>query len=594
MFLLDWASHRSEPEPPASATLHRRGRIADRPWAAYLTTTSRLLGTTDGAVILLINGYLDARQSAPSETPLADLLQRCVAQGVAALEDLPGSYCLCLIDGLRDTVTFQRDPLGGRAAFVHLGSEHMLLSSHAEWIVRHPAVGFAENPDYLAQRLAYAGFADFSRSPFARITALAPGEQYHWQDGRQHSRQHLISVPRAFVDPGERLVTERFGEHLETALTGCTGQWDTVASLLSGGLDSAPATALAHRQMKQRGGRLHSISWSLPGHEGSDEEPWIRATTDHLDLVPDIFDGRDELPYAGLSPEQINPGWIEFNAFRNLLDACYQRAVAAGAEAVINSTAGDFIYPLPIHLPAGLWRVRDWSALRAMLGGRLNLWRRGRPWAWKDPLLRHSLRSLFSRPETRLCSPSRYRYRLLTPELRHNLPEPPDLPAAAFDHPVPDYPAFALAAMGSNRAWESGFAERLGLHYHDPYQHQALLQEMLALPFSYSYREGQTKWIMRRFARGLIPDSVLYKRRTGDLFPFLLKGYRQHRANIRERILDSDGWQHLLRVDLLEEMLDAEQPREADIVLINQLLGYVLWREYWSQPPPGPGGGCSV
>lgn len=586
MFLLECSDGRIGIRPPLDETAHHDGTVAGRPFQILARQPGRLQFVASARFVLAINGYIDAISlddaAIPVEQRLLALLRRCEAHGTEALDGLQGSYSLCLIDRLRNSIALQRDPLGGRSGFVYEDDHRLILSSHAAPIARHPAVEFRENPDYLARRLAYAGFPDATCSPFANIQALEPGQRWQWPAGDRQVSRCAVAVPQRFSDPGEQAVEQGFLHRLNNAIAGCTGTHARTASLLSGGLDSAPATALLHRQMRGRDRELQIVSWALPDHEASDERCWIDATASHLGLEPEYFDGADCMPYARIAIDQINPDWMEYNAFRELLQGCFRGARDLGVEAVINCTAGDFLYPLHLHLTAGYWRNGDRAALQALLVGRVRHWRSGQCRPWHDPVARFMLRTMLTGPRARLTALSRYRRRLLTSDLRSQLPTPPTLPTGALQHPVPDYPAFALRALACNRAMESWFAEDFGLHYHDPYQNQALMEFMLGLPFTYSHRRGRSKWVMHRIARGLIPESVRTKRRTGNLFPFLLAGYRRHRKDVRERILDTRGWQHLLDPVAVENLLASENPREADIVLFNQLLGYSLWREYWS------------
>ncbi len=541
----------------------------------------------DGQRVLVVNGRLADTPENHAFDELDELLLDCARRGISALDGLRGSYGLCLIDIPQNLIVVQRDALGGRTACVAFGEERILAASHAQALARHPACGFHEAPGYLAARLSHAGFPLAGQSPFAGIDALLPGERRCWQDGRERTEHRPIAVPSSFQDPGEQQVFQQFRERLENAICNGLRGRQCVASMLSGGLDSAPATALARKIGQQSGCKVLPVSWHLDGRPG-DERGWIEAVATHLGVDAEFFDGNDCIPYARLDKEQINPDWMEYNPFRDLLEGCIGRGQAAGADTVINATAGDFIYPQFNHLLPGLLANGDWGRAMRLVGRRAGQWWRWRKMPWRDPAMRFFLRRLLSKREHRLHAPSRFRQTYLAASLRGQAPfRIPVYPDSILRHPVPEYPAFALGqAFAFNRACESWFAECRGLHYFDPYQDQALMELMLGLPFHYSYRNGQSKWLMRETSRGLIPESVRTKQRTGDLFPLLLHGYRRHRAQARERLMDCRGWQALCDVALMDRVLAEGRPSEGELVLVNQLLGYVLWREYWSDPPP--------
>jgi asparagine synthase (glutamine-hydrolysing) len=48
-----------------------------------------------------------------------------------------------------------------------------------------------------------------------------------------------------------------------------------------------------------------------------------------------------------------------------------------------------------------------------------------------------------------------------------------------------------------------------------PFTDHHILEFGLSIPFSWKYRGGQTKWIVRQAMKGILPDSVLQKKKTG-------------------------------------------------------------------------------
>ena len=499
--------------------------------------------------------------------------------GIDGLRRLEGCFALCLVDFDDGSIHVLRDRLGGRSAYVQVGPEQVLVASHAHRIAAYPTVRGEENPDYLALRVAYAGFPPPGTTPFRDIEEVLPGEHWQIRQGRVRRQRQALEIPSRFERRGVTDAIEGLRSRLETSVAAQTAGHDRFAAMLSGGLDSTPATALMARHLGHRGGRLQAVSWSLAGARSGDETRRIEETAALLRIELRLFNGHECVPFSGLDSTSINPGFIELNAFRPLHHQAIQRAREEGCEAIVNFTAGDFLYPTPAHTLSGLIRGREWASALGIVARLMTTWNRGRR-PWRSPMLRGYLRGLRARQAA--SQPYPYRLNFLTDAARKSLPPLPAPFAEAEAHPVPAFARFMQTTLAYHRAQESYFAERLGLGYLDPYQSEELARYMLALPFSYSYRNQQSKWIMRQLARERIPESIRTTPRTGNLLGFLKFGYRKHHAQIVQVIAAGrPHWSRVLRTDRVDELLQRPHPSEADLVLVCQLLGYCLWCQVW-------------
>ena len=254
-------------------------------------------------------------------------------------------------------------------------------------------------------------------------------------------------------------------------------------------------------------------------------------------------------------------------------------AAELGCDALVNYSAGDFLYPTHAHVLAGMVQGREWQAAARLVGNALSTWRQGRR-PWRNHILRGYLRSVLGSPTA--AKPSGYRWQFLSSAARDALAELPSPFSEADTHPVPAYVRFMLTTLAFHRNHESYFAERRGLAYLDPYQNERLALFMLTLPFSFSYREGQNKWIMRQMAQGLIPESIRLTAPSGNLLGFLKYGYHRHRHEVRTLILAGrPHWNRSLEESAVDELLDQARPSEGALVLIIQLIGYCLWCQRW-------------
>lgn len=517
--------------------------------------------------------------SASSQTTsaLLTLIYRCA--GIEGLRRLEGCFALCLFDFADGSIHLLRDRLGGRSAFVYRESGQVLVASHAHQIAAHPDVHVEENPEYLGLRIAYAGFPPPGTTPFRNIEEVLPGEHWQIRESQVRKQRRGLAISNRFERLGPAEAVEGLRDRLQESIVAQTSGCNNFASMLSGGLDSTPATALMARHLAQRGGQVQAVSWSLSGSKNADETRRIEETARMLGMELCLFSGHECIPFSRLDENSVNPGYMEFNAFRPLHDKALRCAQDDNCEAIVNFTAGDFLYPTAAHALAGLIRGREWANALGLATRILFTWNRGRR-PWRNPILRGYLRRL--QDSGHPPRPFPYRVDFMTDAARKDLaPLPASFPEAE-SHPVPAYPRFLQTTMAYHRAHESFFAESQGMAYLDPYQSEELARYMLALPFGYSYRNQQHKWIMRQLAKSLIPESIRTTPRTGNLLGFLKFGYRKHHDAITGVIQGGrPHWRRVLRKDRVDQLLGKARPSEADLVLICQLIGYCLWCRTW-------------
>ena len=497
--------------------------------------------------------------------------------GTCRLAGLQGSYSICLYDKNTRDIHLIRDRLGGRSAYYLQRAGVTAAASHAHLLGAFTARPFEEDPDYFLTRLLYAGFPSTGRTPFADISEALPGEHIRFSESNSESSRNPIAIPAEFSRQTASAATHTLRALLENATAQAIEPHTRIASMLSGGLDSAPATALTNQLLGNRRS-LFAVSWALEGHGEADEAGWIRKLAEHIGLPLVLFDGNEHLPFSDLSSSYNNPGYQEYNPFRPLLDQCMAIARQQEAGAIMNCTAGDFLYPRLAMLPEFRIAQGQWSLVARILKRESFSLLLNKGKASKAPHIRAWARLL----KRRLFGdrPSRYRRNLLSAQRAQRLPASPRGFLEDIPHPVPAYARFMLeSAMPYHRNHESYFAECRSLQLIDPYQDENLAAFFLAIPFDYAYRHKKTKWIMREASKDLIPTEVNTKKRTGKLLNVLRLGFQRARLPVTELIYsESQAWQDTLDESRLSALLQKEIPSEADLVLIAQVIGYCLWR----------------
>ncbi len=223
------------------------------------------MATADGRFVIVYNGeiYNDAEVRAELASLGVQFVSRCdtetvlhaVAQwGLGAAHKLRGMYALAVVDTQQRAVYLGRDPMGIKPMYCTWAgsgeSKSLVFASEIPAILAHPAVSC--QPDWVTVSAYLSSIRTVlgSRTMFAGIEALEPGE---WRrvsiDHPERSEQ--ISVwddwsPQVAdgVDASalvRETVTDSVLAHLRTDVPMC--------ALLSGGLDSAITTWIAKREL---------------------------------------------------------------------------------------------------------------------------------------------------------------------------------------------------------------------------------------------------------------------------------------------------------------------------------------------------------
>jgi asparagine synthase (glutamine-hydrolysing) len=544
--------------PPGSGAEATRWRVV---FDGYLANGDELakelhlpteLGKTDPARI--ISGLLDN-------------------QGPEALNRLIGNFAIAAGHCDDGRVVGMRDRMGGRTLY-YSGGEDTVLATRSAWALRLTRQPFKPDRDFLIGHFGLRTAPSPGRSAFSGITEVRPGERLTVTSGTiEIDRRPLdLSSDFDYRHPGDCIV--RFRELLEQAVATTLPPSGPVAVMLSGGLDSGPVAAIADRQLSQENRVLQACSWQLTQYPDADESTWIRVAAEELSQPIDLFEGSNDLPFGRIDDGMISPELPAYNAFRVLVNECYRRSAQHGCRVILNGNAGDQLYP-PIErlnidrLKRGQWR-RVWNHL-------LRTWRVGGFRSiLSSPAFRHPLGKI-ARPWRRQSAPPDW----LTASARRDWGTHTIWPPELQSRPHPDY-AWQLVGsrMAFGRAHESEFPNRLGVDRRDPFHDEALLRFMLNAPHAYSNHKGWDKWLMRRATRGILPDALRRKRRTGLLHSFFQAGLRKHRPAVRQLLFEEQtDWQEFVRPDWIDNVLTrGEHPKE---ILVCKCVGHALWTRTW-------------
>lgn len=509
--------------------------------------------------------------SPSARTTLSRLLGCC---GEAALDQLSGNFSLIAFDRRRHRLLAARDRLGGRTLFYGHSSEGWCVAERASDVLARLHLDARPNERAMACHFAGQPAPPPGETAFANVYELLPGEVLSIEGDGTPLKRYLAerAGDSGELGDGERAV-ERFRTLFDRSVAACLPQAGPVACMLSGGMDSAPIAEAASRQLSQSERRLLPISWSLPQHPSADETRWITGLSRHLGLKAQLFENTG-LPFDQLETDQIDPDWPMFNAFRPLIDRCYQLAAESGCRVILNGNAGDDLYAPLRLLYLGYWHDGDYGLL---VRDMLHILRRG------------GLRKLLAHPPLRAL-PGRLRSRRdggppewLTSRARRHWQPDASLYESHDDHPFPEYARQLLGPrMTFGRAQESFFANRRGVERRDPFHDEDLVAFMLNAPFRFSVQDGRTKWIMREACIGRLPEPVRRKQRTGLMGSYYQAGVEANRRRLIDLLFhESTEWQEWVRPAAIRALIDKQAGPYAPPTLLTRCVGHALWRRYW-------------
>jgi len=569
-------------------------RIATRPRqvlavAAPATTADSVPADNHalGGVTIVFDGFLANLDQLLVETGVApgahDDAARCILalyqrHGDRVNRCLEGHYAGLVVDSTRRRVTAFRDRVGGRALYWYRRGGLRAFASRNALIAGLPQVPFEENEAFIAELFAFAKPALPGRTAFAGIHELKPGETLISSDSSDKIRRQAFDLEHTSSATPDAEYIARFTDTFNAAVASTVGRSGNTAVMLSGGLDSPPCLAGAKRHLAATGRHACAVSWSLPKHAEADETHWIRAIVNHLGVEAEIFDGEACMPFSGLDETTINPDVPLLNAYQPLVDQCYRLAAELGCSAVLNGSAGDHVYPdYRLLLIDALRRRRPalaWRQLRSLLAetGPGNL------------LANPALRYFASAVRSRLRRQRRFKPPWVTDAAWRLVPQAQIWPPEAADHP---YPAHAARLLGNatafGRAQEAALADRFGLQRREPFQNERLYRLMLDLPVHLSFNQGQSKWIMRQAMRGVLPQSVLEKKRTGLLYAFMATGLAANRERLQRILFEQDRrWMRYAPEALVRAAVHDPNAPDRHRVVMSIAVSYSLWRQFWT------------
>ena len=574
-----------------------------------LTTGDQPMSNEDGSIWLIFNGeiYNHAEYRARLEAlghryrSRGDgevILHLYEEYGPDCVDYLRGMFAFALWDSRRRRLLLARDRVGIKPLYFAVTSEALLFGSEIKALFAHPRAGLSPrlNDEALSLYLTFAAvpppqtlFAGVEKLPAGHrlIVDADSGErtlERYWEPLPDAELASVTLADEEYVDRVEALVRESIGLHMMSDVP--------YGAFLSGGVDSSLNVAL----MAELADRpVATFSVAIEGDGASDELLFARAIaqrygTQHHEVTIGERDFLDYMPRLVWHQDEplADPVCVPLHAISEATRASGTKVVQVG-EGSDELFAGYTGYAFFVDFHRRVWRPYQVlpGALRRMAAGAAThvlsmdradvVERAGRDdelyWggaiafydAHKRALLRHGsngdaqrmVRSLYADVDRALPAAGQLD-RMIGIELRQRLPE---LLLMRVDK----------VTMGSS------------IEARVPYLDHKLVELALAIPPHVKYRNGTTKWVLKRVAERVgLPHELVYRRKRGFcgsatnmLTPRLLDA-------AESAVFDSSLARERFNFPYLRRMFDEQRAGRADHAFrIWNLWNLVEWHARW-------------
>lgn len=451
--------------------------------------------------------------------------------GTGAFAVLIGDFAVSIWDSGRRQLVLACDAIGVRSLSYQITDKQCIWATTAKAILL--ATGQSQQPDkeYLA---AFIVNQPSSRSAFKGIDILSGGHALIVTPMATRVNRYWRIDPSHRIEHGTDEDYEAHFHHLFRKAIACR-MWTAspVFSELSGGVDSTAIACVAdqlHRDTPEQVAELKTVSYVFPRAKSSDETPFIRLVEAYRGSTGLHIADDDAEMLTPLDPSTLDADYpttqLPFLARHNRVAAAMN---AVGARALLSGLGGDQVFlsdPPEAFVLADLVIERRWRALSRAIPE----WTRALGWPyWKTlwrgacwPLLPHGVQASFWRPEAHTPSlaewidPAFIRRMGLMERAMLILPDDLGfrLPTGAIHYGL---------LRQTVRQHVLGLCTTEGVvDVRYPFLDRRIIEFALATPVDQKVRPSETRSIVRRALKDVVPDAIrLRQSKSGPAEAFL-------------------------------------------------------------------------
>jgi asparagine synthase (glutamine-hydrolysing) len=525
--------------------------------------------------LLALLGRSPAETSTDAEIVAAVL----AASGAKAFPRLIGDWALAWWNPRSRCVVLARDYAGLRKLYYLRSGKKFYWCTGLAALVLHSGQRFSLCDEYFAGYLASQPEAHLT--PYAEIIQVPPGSYVEVTAERLRTHRYwsfdrLSGIRYRSDAEYEEHFRELFRESVKRRLRTSY----PVLAELSGGLDSSSIVCLADDILKRDGssGRMETVSYYSFGDTDSDERKYFEAVEEFIGRTGTHLE--EHIPESGLGLHPMRdccfaplPGYFDCvvdaeHYFLNRMPQKSWRVRLSGIGG--DELLGGVQDPVP-DLAVALWqgRLRSfaeqiyawalqrkttiWSLLGKSVVHLMPIWMRehldmgpvsGSEWIARDFARHHRVARRRLRPSA---------------TVREWFPGPPS----------PDSWYFSLTSFIAGYLPRFTFAEQTVLPYYD----RDLVRFLLAIPGEQLLRPGQRRSLMRRALKGMVPDTVLFRKTKalGQRIPALeMKGAAEE---LLASLVNTPVAKYISLPDVRTALDGISRGKEIPTIFLERLLG---------------------
>lgn len=502
------------------------------------------------------------------------------AWGTACFSRLIGDWALSLWDPATQSVVLAKDAIGCRHLYYVLSRDEIIWSSTLDLLVRPPYRRFALNEEYVAGWFSF--FPAAHLTPYADIHAVEPSTWVRIQNGRR-----VICKYWTF-DPRKRLKRMSDGEYEEafraafaqTVRRRLRSSFPVLAEL-SGGMDSSSIVCVADLLLDENHAenvRLDTVSYFNDTEPNWNERPYVTAVEQKRGRTGCHIEVGKESRLASISDESLAVTPFSISSPSATGNAFAECVAQNSNRVLLSGIGGDEVcggVPTPVPELADLLVGGNLS----QLARQLMQWAlaRRQPWPY---LLAETMRAflpvVFSDP-----LPKSSQAWLTADFVRRNREAIQGYPVRfRFSRALPSFQAnvstlnllqrqMACVSVSISPLYEKRY----------PYLDRDLLEFMYSVPREQLVRPGQRRSLMRRALIGIVPETVLNRRRKAYVVRSAMASLSRRSLEILDHgdplisatlgIVDSVALRRSVRAAL--------NGQEAPVVTLLRTFGIEVW-----------------
>lgn len=507
------------------------------------------------------------------------------------LRQLRGMFGLCLYDQERQRLILARDPFGIKPLYLRVeeieGKPHLRsFGSEIKSVLLDPTYVREVNTDALVNYLSFQ-YNPLTETFFRGIVRLDPGGYavVSLPDGavRQGSYWSYEFAEDSVPEADEHALIAAVRECMEDSVAHHLIADVPVGAFLSGGIDSAITVTLVQehrRALGQEPVKTFTIGFDTVSEHAQAREVADRLGTDHHEIQVDLTEYLEVLPeIAWYFDEPVaDPSAVSLYFLARA--AREQVTVVLSGEGADELFGGYRIYREPMDLD----RIRRLPRPLRSLAERAG--RFSRPFPGRNYLKRAST-SFNDRyiGNAYIFRPNEVKALLrVAPKANHVSPGRELAKIIPGFDALPESRRMQLVDM---HYWLRGDilakADRMtmahSLELRVPYLDPVVAALSETIPDRLKYRDGTTKWILRRAFRGRVPESTEKRDKLGFPTPFAA-WLREDPDAVMAPIRTNEWLAQTVRMDVVENLLQEHLDGSADNARrLFVLLMLALWHE---------------